>query len=35
MPKDYVWNPATCSRENGKHLPSVIDGLVITCDKVL
>ena len=23
--KDYIWNPATCSCENGKHLASVLD----------
>ena len=33
--KDYIWNPATCSCENGKYLRSVIDGLKITCDEVI
>ena len=23
--KDYTWNPATCSCENGKYLASIID----------
>ena len=23
--KDYVWNPATCSCENGKYLASILD----------
>ena len=31
--KDYVWNPATCSCENGKCLASIIDNSVITCDE--
>ena len=25
--KDYIWNPATCSSKNGKHLSSIIDNL--------
>ena len=29
--KDYIWNPATCSCENGKYLASIIDDSVITC----
>ena len=28
--KDYIWNPATCSCKNGKHLTNIIDSLVIT-----
>ena len=32
--KDYIWNPATCSCENDKHLASIIDDSVITCDEV-
>ena len=31
--KDYIWNPATYSCENGKYLASNIDKSVITCDK--
>ena len=23
--KDYIWNPSTCSCENGKYLASIID----------
>ena len=30
--KCYVWNPSTCSYQNGKYLTSIIDDLVITCD---
>ena len=33
--KDYVWNPATCSCENGKYLASIMDNSVITCDGIL
>ena len=33
--KDYIWNPATCSCENGKYLASTIDNLVITCDEII
>ena len=33
--KDYVWNPATCSCENGKYLASVMDGSAITCDEII
>ena len=32
--KDYIWNPATCSCENGKYLASIIDDSVITCDEI-
>ena len=32
--KDYVWNPVTCSCENGKYLTSIIDDSMITCDKI-
>ena len=31
--KDYPWNPAICSFENGKCL-SFIDTLMITCDEI-
>ena len=27
--KYYIWNPATCSCENGKYLASIIDNTVI------
>ena len=33
--KDYTWNPATCSCENGKYLASIIYDLVITCDEII
>ena len=33
--KYYIWNPATCSCENGKYLASIIYDLVITCDEII
>ena len=33
--KDYIWNPATCSCQNGKYLASIIDDFVITCDQII
>ena len=33
--KDYIWNPTTCSCENGKYLASIIDNLMITCDEII
>ena len=33
--KDYIWNPATCSRKNGKYIASIIDNSVITWDEVI
>ena len=27
--KDYIWNPSTCTCENGKHFGSIIGDLVI------
>ena len=30
--KDYIWNPSTCICKNGKHLASIMDDSVITCD---
>ena len=35
MWKDYVWNPATCSCENGKYLARIMDRLAIMCHKVI
>ena len=32
--KDYIWNPSTCSSENGKHLASIMDDSAITCDEI-
>ena len=33
--KDYIWNPATFSCKNSKHLASTIDNSVITGDKII
>ena len=33
--KDYIWNPAASSCENGKYLASITDDLVITCDEII
>ena len=33
--KDYVWNLATCSCENGKYLASIMDDSAIMCDEIL
>ena len=33
--KDYIWNPATCSCENGKYLASIMDDPAIICDEVV
>ena len=33
--KDYIWSPATCTCQNGKHLSSIMDDLEITCDKII
>ena len=33
--KDYIWNPATCSCQNGKYLASIIDDSAITYDEVI
>ena len=32
--KDYIWKPATCSCENGKHLTSIINDSAIMCDEI-
>ena len=32
--KYYIWNPATCSRENGKYLASIIDNSVLRAMKL-
>ena len=32
--KDYIWNPATSSCKNGKHLASIIVDPVITCNEI-
>ena len=33
--KDYIWNPATCSCQNGKYLASIMDDSTITCDEII
>ena len=33
--KYYIWYSATCNRENGKYLVSIIDNSVITCDEII
>ena len=33
--KDYIWNCATCSWQNGKYLASVIDDSIIMCDEIV
>ena len=33
--KDSIWNPATCSCENGKYLASLIDDSVIMSDEII
>ena len=32
---NYIWDPATCSFENDKHLKSIIDNSVIMCDEII
>ena len=33
--KDYIWNVATWSRENGKYLGNVIENSEIKCDEII
>ena len=33
--QNYIWNPATCSWENGKYIGSIIVDSVITCDEII
>ena len=33
--KQYIWNLATCSCENSKYLPTIINDSVITCDEII
>ena len=33
--KHNICNPATCDCENGKHLASIIDNSMITCDEII
>ena len=33
--KIYIWNPATCSGENGNYAGSINGNSVITCDEII
>ena len=33
--KYFIWNPSTCSCENGKYLASIIDDLAIMCYEII
>ena len=33
--KVYIWNPATCSCENGKYLASTVDNSLTTCNEII
>ena len=33
--KDYIWNSATCSCQNGKYLASILNEWAIACDEVI
>ena len=33
--KDYIWNPATCSCQNGKYSASIIDDSATASDEIL
>ena len=33
--KGYIWNPATCSCENGRYAKSTINDAVIICHEIL
>ena len=33
--KGYIWNPATCTYENGTYLASIIGNSVITGDEII
>ena len=33
--KDYIWNPAVCSCENGKYLVRINNDSVITCNEMI
>ena len=35
MKKNYIWNPATCSYENGKYLTNILDDSVIECAEII
>ena len=31
----YIWNPATCSWQNGEYLAYIMDNSVITCHEII
>ena len=33
--KDYIWNPATCTCKNGKHLQTIIRDSVIAFNEII
>ena len=33
--KDYIWNPTSCSCENGQYLANTIDDSVMSCDDII
>ena len=33
--KDYGWNTSICVCENGRHLKSVADDSLVTCDEIM
>ena len=33
--KYYLWNPSTCTCENGEYLASIINDSVIICDEII
>ena len=33
--KSCIWNPVTCSCENGKYLASIMDNSAITCNEIV
>ena len=35
MWKNYIWNPSTCSCENGKNSASIIDDSVTKCNEII
>ena len=33
--KNYTWNPAICSFENGNYLANILDDSFLTCDEII
>ena len=31
----WIWNPATCSCENGKYSVSIIDDSIFACEEII